>query len=493
MNCANPGAALALALGLCAGAAIDCAAAQRSNNVVLFIGDGMGISTVTAARIFAGQQQGGNGEEHQLSFEAFPHVALVKTYNTDAQVPDSAGTMTALMTGKRTRAGVIGIGPQARRGDCAAGRRHVLATLLEEAEQRGLRTGIVSTTRLTHATPAAAYAHAAERGWEADSEVPEALRGDCPDIARQFVEFAYGDGVDVMLGGGAAMFLPAAGGDSSASGRRADGRDLVAEWLAGRPDRHFVEDRAGLEALPAGGQVFGLFAPSHMAYEADRDRAAHGEPSLAQMTRVALERLRGASGFLLIVEGGRIDHAHHETNAYRALVDTVAFDAAVAVAADMTDAADTLLIVTADHSHTLTIAGYPARGNPILGYVADADGTLQTDDDGDPYTTLAYANGPGAARARAAHEHGHAQAQALEPTHPDYLQTGTHPLQSETHGGEDVAAYARGIGARGIRGVMEQYELHTVMRRVLLGGGAADARPKNPRQYPLNQPIRNPQ
>ncbi len=459
--------ALAMGLGACAvGPAAPALPAAR--NVILFVGDGMGVATVTAARILDGQNRGQPGEENYLAFEKFPHLALVKTYNVDAQVPDSAGTMTALITGHKARAGVLSIGPEAPRGDCAAGKRHELVTLLEEAERRGLGTGVVSTARVTHATPAAAYAHAADRNWEFDAMVPEAARGNCADIARQLVEFPHGDGIDVVLGGGRAMFLPvtmADPEDATATGRRADGRNLVGEWLAAGRDRHFVHDRAGFDALttgPAGaarGQVLGLFESSHMEFEADRGADLGGEPSLAEMTRHAISRLNHGRGYFLVVEGGRIDHAHHAGNAYRALVDTIAFAEAVAEAVAMTDPAQTLIVVTADHSHTLTIAGYPARGNPILGFAAGADGVAQLDAQGVAYTTLGYANGPGGQR----------PAEELQPDHPRYQQRATHPLVSETHGGEDVPAYARGPGAAGIGGVMDQHQLHAVMRAALFG------------------------
>ena len=163
-------------------------AADGPRNVILFVGDGMGVSTVTAARIFAGQQRGEPGEEGYLSFEGFPHLALIKTYNVDAQVPDSAGTMTALVTGHKARVGVLSIAPDAARGDCEGSMDHTLTTLLEEAEQRGLKTGLVSTARITHATPAAAYAHAPDRNWEIDAAVPEEARPLCKDIARQLIE-----------------------------------------------------------------------------------------------------------------------------------------------------------------------------------------------------------------------------------------------------------------------------------------------------------------
>ena len=457
--------ALAMTLWGCAATVPVPGGSPAPRNVILFVGDGMGVSTVTAARILDGQIRGGMGEEHYLSFERFPSLALVKTYNVDAQVSDSAGTMTALVTGHKTRAGVLSVGPQAARGDCRAAKAHELATLLEEAEQRGLKTGLVSTARITHATPAAAYAHSPERGWELAATVPEEVRDECKDIARQLVEFPFGDGVDVVLGGGRGMFLPATVADpeeASGTGHRRDGRNLVEEWRAARAGRQFVYDQAGFDALDGSGQVLGLFEVSHMEHEADRQADAGGEPSLAEMTRFAIDSLRGAEGFFLVVEAGRIDHAHHAGNAYRALTDTIAFADAVAVAVAMTDAADTLIVVTADHSHTLTIAGYPTRGNPILGFAAGADGTPLTDAQGSAYTTLGYANGPGAMR----------PATEVEPTDPNYRQTATHPMLAETHSGEDVAAYAVGPGADGIGGVMDQHELHGVMRNTLLGAEA---------------------
>ena len=435
---------------------------EPKRGVILFVGDGMGVSTVTAARILDGQNKGFAGEENLLAFEHFPHVALVKTYNVDAQVSDSAGTMTALVAGRRTRAGVLSVGPEAARGDCAGSKQHELVTLLEEAEQRGYRTGVVSTARITHATPAAAYAHSPDRNWELPGAVPEADRSLCPDIARQLVEFPYGDGVDVVLGGGRAMFLGIDAPDpedETGTGRRRDGRNLTEEWVDAAEDRRFVFDQAGFDGLPATGQVLGLFEASHMEFEADREDDAGGEPSLAEMTAYAIENVASGHGFFLVVEGGRIDHAHHAGNAYRALVDAIAFSEAVVVAVAMTDPNETLIVVTADHSHTLTIAGYSARGNPILGFAAGKDGRPLRDAAGVAYTTLGYANGPGAERPET----------ELAPTDPDYRQRATHPLLAETHAGEDVPAYAVGPGAHHIGGVMDQHELHAVMRAALFG------------------------
>lgn len=461
----------ALLLSGCAGSGVEAqkSGADKRQNVILFLGDGMGVSTVTAARILAGQRAGKLGEEHELSFEAFPNVALVKTYNTDSQVADSAGTMSAIMTGEKTRIGVFGISAAVSQNDCAGALENELPTLLEDAEDRGHPTGIISTARITHATPAATFSHTPNRGWEVDAVLPAtAVEAGCRDLARQMVEFEHGNGMEVILGGGRAAFLPATVADpeyGQPNGMRADTRNLVDEWVAGAANRQFVWNTAQLEAVSDKGQVLGLFEPSHMQYEADRNTTAEGEPSIAEMTRFAIGRLQAAAaesgrGFFLMVEGGRIDHGHHAGNAYRSLTDAIAMADAVQAAMDMTDEADTLILVTADHSHTLTISGYPRRGNPILGKVESGLGELTKDAAGHPYTTLSYANGPGFTE------------EALDLSEVDtedkeFLQPATVPMPSETHGGEDVAAYARGPNADTLRGVIEQNEIYHVLRDAL--------------------------
>ncbi|MFA5630004.1 MAG: alkaline phosphatase [Porticoccaceae bacterium] len=460
----------------------------KAKNIILFVGDGNGITSVTATRIFDGQSRGGNGEENVLSYERFPHVALAKTYNTNMQTPDSAGTMSAIMTGVKTRAGVISLGPEVTTSECAGTDRAVLPTLLEEAARRGLATGIVTTTRVTHATPAATYAHSPQRDWEDDSQIPETMRENCRDIARQLVEFEYGTGIDVVMGGGRRHFMPGSATDPeypSKHGKRGDGRNLIEEWQARNPDGVYAWNRAQFDAIDAAatGNIFALFEPSHMHFEADREEFAADEPSLAEMTALAIDRLgREDKGFFLMVEGGRIDHAHHAGNAYRALTDGQAFAAAVQTAIDKVNGEDTLIIVTADHSHTLTMAGYPMRGNPILGHVVSVDERGAPMDepypavDGKPYTTLAYANGPGHALHDAIAEReakggapGRADTSTIDPTAKNYFQESLVPHYSETHGGEDVAIYATGPWAHLIHGVQEQSYIYYVMRHALVG------------------------
>jgi alkaline phosphatase len=387
----------------------------RARNVILFVGDGMGLSTVTAARIRAGQLAGASGEENSLSFERFPYVALAKTYTVDHQVADSAGTATALFSGVKTRSGVLGVNENVALGDFAAVHGNEVVTILEIAERRGLATGFVTTTRVTHGTPAALYAKSADRHWEDDADMlalaPAAKSAGVADIARQLVEHSIGDGIDVALGGGRTSFFPATiedPEDKGVKGRRLDGRDLVGEWLTSGRHATFVWNRQQLLEIDpdATGRVLGLFDPEDLDYESKRASDAAGEPSLTEMTRVAIRLLsRDPDGFFLMVEGGRIDHAHHQGSAYLALGETIEFANAVEAAASTTNPRDTLIVVTSDHGHVLTISGYPRRGNPILGLVDEsyegATGAKQkaADHCGLPYTTLSYANGPGHSRA----------------------------------------------------------------------------------------------
>ncbi len=430
----------------------------RAKNIVLFVGDGMSIPTMTAARILEGQNNGVDGESHMLSFEKLlPYSALSKTYTHDAQVADSAPTATAIVSGVKSSNGTLGVDQRAKPGDCASQKGTEVTTIFELAEAAGLSTGIVSTARITHATPAATYAKAAGRDWEADSDLPEDAAGVCKDIAAQLIDWPAGDGFEVMLGGGRANFMLDSQNDpedGSKTGKR-KARDLVAEWKARHNDGTYVWNRQEFDALDpaATGRVLGLFNASHMQYEADREKDAGGEPSLAEMSAKAIDMLsRDQDGFVLMIEAGRIDHAHHAGNAARALADTVALSDAVKAVYDKVDPAETLIIVTADHAHTFSMAGYPKRNNPILGLAGTAD-------DGKPYTTLGYMNGPGADP-----EAPRADLSSVDTADLDFLQQALVPLEeSETHAGDDVAILAQGPWAHLFHGVVEQNLIYHVM------------------------------
>lgn len=308
------------------------------------------------------------------------------------------------------------------------------------------------------------------------------------DIAQQLLEFSHGDGIEVVMGGGRKQFYAHTEADPEYAGRtglRRDGRNLHKEWLAKHPRSAYVWNKKLLDEIDPKKtkHLLALFEPSHMRYEADRAQDIAGEPSLAEMTTKALQILQqNKKGFYLMVEAGRIDHAHHAGNAYRALTDAIALSDAVKAAQAATDPRDTLIIVTADHSHTFTIAGYPERGNPILGKTR-AGGELLTDTMGLPYTTLGYANGPGFTGGKTRREFNGKSESAIAATYkgtakrpdltdvdttsPAYMQEATVPLASETHGGEDVGIYALGPNAHLFRGVQEQHIIYHIMADAL--------------------------
>lgn len=481
-------------------------AVGKAKNVILFVGDGMGISTVTAARILAGQQQGGTGEEYQLSFDKFPFAGFAKTYNVDAQTPDSAGTMTAMVTGVKTDIGVLGVAESVSRGHCESVAGNELVTALELAEIAGKSTGIISTARITHATPAATYAKSADRNWEDISDMPDtAIAQGCEDIASQLINFEENlesrfagidiDGIEVMLGGGRRHFLPkdaafnSIDASSAIEGDRTDARDLTAEWQATYPMGNYVVDRAAFSALDADNteRVLGLFNESHMHYEADRHNDLAGEPSLSEMTSKAIDVLdNNDEGFFLTVESGRIDHGHHAGSAYSALTDTIEFSNAIEAAVKNTNPEETLIIVTADHSHVFTIAGYPKRGNPILGKVVSVGETEPAlAKDNLPYTTLGYTNGRGFKNlgeetdADAGYAHDIISARqdltSIDTSSPGFHQEALVPKSSETHAGEDVGVYAVGPGSHLVAGTNEQSIIFHIMNRAASLANKAEA------------------
>lgn len=464
------------------GAAIEARIAARgqphAKNVILFVGDGMGISTITAARIYAGQSKGRDGESYQLAMEKLPYSAFSKTYTHDSQVADSAPTAVAMTTGVKSYNGSIGVTQAASLADCTTAKAAGTTTLWEQAEASGMATGIISTARITHATPAATYAQTTERDWESDADISAAGKAaGCKDIAAQLIDWtkANGDGFEVILGGGRSGFLPNTMADPEypdQKGRRQDGRNLAEEWLEGHPERKVTIGVSTFEQINFDSdiQVLGLFEPSHMQYELDRPKDARGEPTIADMTEAAITRLsRNPNGFVLMVEGGRVDHGLHAGDAQRALGDAAALDEAIAAAVAMTNPEETLIIVTADHSHTLAMQGYPQRGNPILGLVREND-KLVLAADGKPYTTLSFANGPGSVCKKQPDDKWLCERPDLtnvDTTALGFRQQALIPMGSETHGGEDVAIFSGGPGSNLFSGAMEQNEIYHVMARSL--------------------------
>jgi alkaline phosphatase len=353
---------------------------------------------------------------------------------------------------------------------------------------------------VTHATPAACFAHSPERDWECDKDIfddaKDAYEAKFPDIARQLIEFPYGDGLEVALGGGRSKFTPRETRDpeySNEAGERLDKRDLTQEWVRKHSGSAYVWNKQQFDAIDARKtkHLLGLFEPSHMQFDYDRPRDKAGEPSLTDMTVKAIDILsQNSKGYFLMVEGGRIDHAHHNGNAFRALTDTIELSNAVRAATAKVNLDKTLIVVTADHSHTLTIQGYALRGNNILGLTRQVDEYGNPEPDykrdllGLPRTTLNYTSGRGYTGAsndqpegpkKCCEEpktfrgitNGRPDLTNVDTTDPDYLQEVIVPLKSETHGGEDVAIFATGVNAYLVRGSMEENWIFYVMADAL--------------------------
>ena len=304
----------------------------NTTNIILFIGDGMGESHRLAAKWAS------VGETGLLFMDDMATQGWARTGSADDPVTDSAAAATAISSGVKTKNGVIGMDADF----------NIVFTILEEAISRGKMVGLVTTTQVTHATPAAFAAHVSSRK-------------KMTDIAEQMLDAE----VDVILGGGEDEFLPdTETGCFPEVGERKDGRDLIDEAIAA--GYTFVCEPVDFTMVDpdSTSRLLGLFADEGMV----RPYA----PSLAEMTQKAIEILsKSSKGFFLMVEGGQIDWASHSNDADNTISDTIELDKAVKVAQDyvLIDN-DTLIIVTADHetggmSVSLSSSGAPGEDGPF--------------------------------------------------------------------------------------------------------------------------------
>nr|XP_056705930.1 intestinal-type alkaline phosphatase-like [Euleptes europaea] len=431
----------------------------RAKNLILFLGDGMGIATVTATRILNGQKLGNLGPETPLAMDAFPYVALSKTYNVDRQVPDSAGTGTAYLCGVKGNYQTAGLSAAARYNQCNTAAGNEVISVLQRASTAGMSVGIVTTTQVQHASPSASYAHTVNRNWYSDANMPQsAIAQGCKDIAQQMVENVN---ITVILGGGRKYMTPQGTpdpeypSDPSQGGIRKDNRDLIGEWLNASPNSKYVWNRTDLLAAaedPTVNRLMGLFEPSLMAYDLHRNNLT--DPSLTEMMEAAIKILRrNPKGFYLFVEGGKIDWGHHDGIAKLALTEAVEFDKAIRRAGELTSEEDTLSVVTADHSHVFNFGGYTLRGSSIFGLAP------KLADDKKTYTSIVYGNGPGYQITNQSRPNVSATVSETD----GYHQQAAVPLDSETHSGEDVAILAKGPMAHLFHGVQEQTYVAHVM------------------------------
>jgi alkaline phosphatase len=348
--------------GLAAGAAMQTD--EHARNVILLIGDGMGFSQTTLARMDKADWNLSQYENTSLCMDEMERTGYVSTFSANSFVTDSAPASTAMATGYKTNNGVISQDAEAIQG-LRDGKN--LTTILEIAEDAGLSTGIITTTRITHATPAAFYAHVDNRDNESE-------------IADQLLS----SGVEVALGGGISYFIGTNDSSpASGKGKRNDDRNLIDEATA--IGYAFVYNGTAFDEVDAANtsKLLGLFDNSHMLYELQRLNSSNREPSLAAMTEKAISLLsQNPKGFFLMVEGGRIDHACHERSLDNTTADTLAFDEAVERALEFARTNNqTLVIVTADHEcgglvlQPENLDSYEAEGvKPVFG-----SGTTKTE------------------------------------------------------------------------------------------------------------------
>lgn len=434
-----------------------------AKNVILFLGDGMGLTTIATARVLSG------GEEKKLSFEKFPYTGLSKTYSVDRIVPDSANTATAYLCGIKGNYGTIGVNAKVSRGNCEAGKdsTNFAYSAAKWALDAGKAAGLVTTTRVTHASPAGVYAHIADRDWENDSEVKKhcGASSGVQDIAYQLTHGDVGSKLKVIMGGGRMHFTDASLGKG---GQRSDGRNLIEDYTSQSKKNIYVDTREQLLKVNTRttDRLMGLFQDSHLKYNLEVTPETN-QPTLEEMTRSAIELLqKEKNGYFLFVEGGKIDIAHHDNQPKLSLDETLQFSKAIEMARNMTSEDDTLIVVTADHSHAFSFSGYPARGDTIFGP------TRSKGEDGLPLLTLSYANGPGFKTYFDTKNNVRIDPTSIDKTDPHVPYPTTVELDQETHGGDDVAVYASGPWSHLFTGVYEQNTIpHMCAYAACMGDG----------------------
>ncbi|MGD9825949.1 alkaline phosphatase [Desulfobacter sp.] len=323
------------------------ALAGQPKYVFYFIGDGLGAAQRQFSEFFLQDQL--KNPNSRLVMDTFEVAGINTTYCADTLITDSAAAATALASGIKTNKGVIGKDVNGNN----------VKTLTEVARDHGMKTGLITTTRLTHATPAAFAAHNVSR----DNE---------NEIADDFLN----SGVDFFAGGGIRHFIPASmkienpdALGKPIKSKRKDEKDLVKGFEA-KGYATFIGMK-GAKAFRSAdfskqGKVFAAFTYTHMPYEVERMNQYKDVPSIAEMTKAGIDVLdQGDKGFFLMVEGGRIDHAAHANDPSGVIWDTIAFDDAIKTAYEFfqTHKDQTLIVVVGDHE-----TGGMGLGMDSMGY-----------------------------------------------------------------------------------------------------------------------------
>ncbi|MCJ9672955.1 alkaline phosphatase [Neorhizobium sp. BETTINA12A] len=450
--------------------------APKAKNIIFMLGDGLSVAHRTAARIMSkGMTEGkANG---RLAMDDLDHMAFVGTSATNAVDTDSANTMSAYMTGHKTAVNAIGVYADRTPDSLDDPKVETIAEALRR--QTGKSIGIVATSEIEDATPAAVVSHTRNRNDKAD-----------------VVGMLLGVKPDVLLGGGSAYFLPQA----TAGSKRKDDKDYVK--LFKDAGYTLATDKNELAAgANANGLLLGLFHPGNMDVTLDREFLKKGtvekypnQPGLVAMTKVALDRLsKDQDGFFLMVEGSSIDKMSHPLDWDRAVIETIEFDQAIAVAREFQKThPDTLIVVTGDHTHGVSIIGTVDDDKPgtemreKVGTYAEAGFPNYKDENGDGYPDkidvsrrlfLAATNGPDHYETFRPKMDG-PFVPAIQNEKKEYVANeqyknvpgavfvqGNLPKSSDSgvHSVDDVVLQSSGPGSEGFKGYMEESDIYKVL------------------------------
>ncbi|XP_064543223.1 membrane-bound alkaline phosphatase [Drosophila montana] len=434
---------------------------RKAKNLIMFLGDGMSLTTLAAARILKGQLKGNTGEEDALSFEKFPYTGLSRTYCSNAQVPDSACTATAYLCGVKTNIVALGVTANVNFNNCSGSEdpANQVSSIAAWAQAAGKASGIVTTTTLTHASPSGAYAHSTNRFFESDTDIVTYGEGQnvpCTDIATQLITQEPGKNFDVMLGGGMGKFLPKSITDKFGNkGERSDGVNLLSKWQSLHPEGALAYNRNQLLSVDAKRipRLIGLFNSGIMDFHKLADSAQ--KPTLEEMTKKAIEVVsQNDEGYFLFIEGGLVDYGNHYNIPQMGLDEVHELSKAVETALGMTNPEETLIVVTSDHAHPLSIAGYPGRGTNILGL-----NQHDTDINGVKYATLNYAVGTNPYL----DENGKREPLEDKIDDPSFIFPSYITSTLGVHSGDDVGVFATGPQSHLFSGVMQQSTIPHLM------------------------------
>ncbi|PZR75211.1 MAG: hypothetical protein DLM73_05850 [Chthoniobacterales bacterium] len=385
---------------------------QKPFGIILFIGEGFTPDRLAATRIYAG------GADTPLDLDSMPAVALLRNYSNDFAAPDQAAAATAMATGVTVNNRLIGIDSKGV----------ALANLVELARRAGRATGLVTNTNITDSTAAAFYAHTADQN-------------DKSEIARQMADIGA---VDLVLGGGAADFLP-----ESKAGNRKDERDLLLEIR--RKGFDLVRSKAELEAIPGWRRpkIFGAFSPRELAYS-DQIGARSEQPSLSDMVRRSIELLQyNRAGYLLIVDAGLMRKAAEQNDGEHTLAETVELDRAVAIARRYAGEKSAVFVCGDVGIGGLNLNGFPFRKDKGIA-------VLGLNSAGDPW--LSWATGPnggksyGAAKLTASQQ---SPGSTPNAPPPQIQEPAAFYAPAALITVEDVAAFGAGPGTEALHGSMQ--------------------------------------